>query len=126
MLSGATAAAPSLDRMQAALAVEKAEKKAQDVSVKNEPPKFIFTQKAAVLVNIDGEPVWRAVKDTGIVRVLNTRALILGDKSGKVYLHLFDGFLEAPALSGPWTLSKKAPAGPKRLHWNLPGKMLSI
>ena len=119
MLSGATAAAPSLDRMQAALAVEKAEKKAQDVSVKNEPPKFIFTQEAAMLVNIDGEPVWRAVKESGMVRVLNTRALILGDKSGKVYLHLFDGFLEAPALSGPWTLSKKAPARAKEIALEL-------
>ena len=115
LLSSASTAAPSLDRMQAALAVEKAEKKAQGVPVKNEPPKFIFAQSAAVLVNIDGEPVWRAVKETGMVRVLNTRALVLGDKSGKVYLHLFDGFLEAPALSGPWKLSKKAPAGAKEI-----------
>ena len=111
MLSQTTAAAsPSLDRMQAALAVSKAEKTSRGVPVKNDPPKFIFSQSAAVLVHIDGEPVWRSVKQTGIVRVINTRALILGNTSGNVYLHLFDGFLQAPALSGPWTPAGQLPA----------------
>ena len=29
--------------------------------------------------------------------------------SGSLYLHLLDGFLEAPALAGPWTLAKSVP-----------------
>ena len=101
----------SLDRMEAALAVENAEKKGRGVPVDNSPPKFIFTQPPAVLIQIDGEPVWRTVEGSELVRVLNTRALILGDRSGAVYLHLFDGFLEAPSLSGPWKVATELPAG---------------
>jgi hypothetical protein len=29
--------------------------------------------------------------------------------SGTLYLHLLDGFLEAPALAGPWTMAKSVP-----------------
>ncbi len=99
-----------LDRLEAALAIEKAEKRARTVPVQNEPPQFVFSSKAAVLVAIDGEPVWRPVENTGLTRVLNTRALILKDPAGRIYLHLFDGFLAAPSLSGPWTVVKKVPA----------------
>jgi uncharacterized membrane protein YgcG len=114
-----TAASPSLDRMQAALAVQKAEKVSHGAPLKNDPPAFIFSQQAAILVPIDGEPVWRTVKQTGLVRVLNTRALILGDTSGKVYLHLYDGFLEAPGLSGPWTPAGGLPDGIQQITQEL-------
>ncbi len=106
---------PSLDRMEAALAVEKAEEKGRGVPVDNAPPSFIFSQTPAVLVQVDGEPVWRNVEGSELVRVLNTRALILGDRSGKVYLHLFDGFLEASSLSGPWMVAMKEPAGSAKI-----------
>ena len=107
--------APSLGRMEAALAVLKAEKKGHGVPVKNKPPGFIFSQVPAVLIQVDGEPVWRTIKGTGLVRVLNTRALILGDKSGSVYLHLFDGFLDAPSLSGPWKVAQKTPPDAEKI-----------
>ena len=48
----------SLDRLQAALAVLGAEKQGQTVPVMNPPPNFVFSQTAAVLVSIDGQPVW--------------------------------------------------------------------
>ena len=99
----------SLDRLEAALAIETAEKRSRTVPVQNEPPQFVFSQKAAVLVAIDGEPVWRPVENTPLMRVLNTRALILKDPAGRIYLHLFDGFLGAPSLSGPWTVVKNPP-----------------
>ncbi len=101
----------SLDRLQAALAIQGAEQKARAVPVKNEPPTFVFSQAAAILVLIDGEPVWTAVPGTSLERVLNTRALILRDTSGNIYLHLFDGFVQAPALSGPWTVAQSVPPG---------------
>ncbi len=100
----------SLDRLEAMLAIEGAEKKARAVPVKNDPPKVVFSQTAAVLVPIDGEPVWRPVPGTALERVLNTRPLVLRDTaSGTLYLHLLDGFLEAPALAGPWTMAKNVP-----------------
>ena len=102
----------SLDRLQAMLAIEGAEKKARMIPVKNDPPKLVFAQKSAVLVSIDAEPVWRTVAGTSLERVINARALILlDDSSGKYYIHLFDGFVEAAKLFGPWTVSSSVPAG---------------
>jgi len=96
------------DRLEAALAIETAEKRSRTVPVQNEPPQFVFSQKAAVLVAIDGEPLWRPVENTPLLRVLNTRALILKDPAGRIYLRLFDGFLGAPSLSGPGGQSASA------------------
>jgi hypothetical protein len=100
-----------LDKLQADLAVLRAEKKGRAVPVMNEPPNFIFSESAAVLVSIDGQPVWGAVPHNSLERAVNTRALLLRDKSGKLYVHLFDGFMEADSLSGRWTVAKKTPHG---------------
>ncbi len=106
----------SLDRLQAALAITGAETQARAVPVMNEPPQFVFAQSAAILVSIDGEPVWRLVKGTSLERVINTRALmLLDDKTGKYYIHLFDGFIEAPSFTGPWTVAKKVPPSAGKL-----------
>jgi hypothetical protein len=99
----------ALDRLEAALAIQGAEKQARAVPVKNEPPKFVFSQKEAILVLVDGEPVWTAVSGTGLDRVLNTRALILRDSAGTIYLHLFDGFVQAQWLAGPWAVAQGVP-----------------
>ncbi len=100
-----------LDRLESDMAVIKAEKKAKQVPVLNNPPVFIFTQTPAILVTIDGEPVWTSVAGGSFTRVLNTRALILKDSSGTLYVHILDGFVKAASLSGPWTVAKPAPPG---------------
>jgi len=101
----------SLDRVEAMLAIEGAEKKAQRVPVKNDPPAIVFSQRSAILVPIDGEPVWRPVGGTGLERVLNTRAFVVRDgPAGTLYIHVFDGFVQATGLSGPWTVAPSVPA----------------
>ena len=100
----------SLDRLEAMLAIAGEEQKARAVPVKNEPPRLIISSTAAVLVPIDGAPVWRSVKGTKLERVINTRALVLlDDATGRFYVHLFDGFVEAPSIAGPWVLAAKVP-----------------
>src|SRR5215510_2170736 len=102
----------SLDRLQALLAIEGAQQRARAVPVQNEPPQFVFSPQTAVLVIIDGDPVWRPVTGTTLKRIINTRALVLlDDASGTYYIHLFDGFVDAPGLSGPWTVAKAVPNG---------------
>src|SRR5262245_10315885 len=98
-----------LDKLQADLAVVRAEAKGHTIPVLNDPPNFIFSERAAVLVSIAGQPVWGAVPKTSLESAINTRALLLRDKSGKFYIHLFDGFMEADTLSGPWTVAKHVP-----------------
>src|SRR5262249_37526548 len=100
----------SLDRLEAALGIQGAEKKARKVPVKNDPPVIIFSTKSAILIPVDGEGVWRPVPGTGLQRLINTRALILWDAaSGLLYLHLFDGFVQATSYDGPWTVVPNVP-----------------
>jgi hypothetical protein len=101
----------SLDRMEAALAVLNAQHQAKAVPVQNPVPQFVFSQTPAVLVAIDGEPAWRPVAGTLYERILNTRPLLMRDGSGTIYYHLFDGFLQAPGLAGPWTIAQPVPPG---------------
>ena len=100
----------ALDRMEAALAVLNAQNQAKSVPVQNPVPQFVFSTKPAVLVTIDGDPAWRPVAGTPYQRVLNTRPLLLRDGSGTIYFHLFDGFLKAPGLAGPWGAAGAVPA----------------
>ena len=101
----------SLDRVEAALALVGVDSKARAVPVQNPVPQFVFSASPAVLVTIDGDPVWRPVPGTSYQRVINTRVLLLRDATGTEYFHLFDGFLQAPAMNGPWTVTAKVPSG---------------
>jgi hypothetical protein len=102
----------SLDRLQAMLSIENALKMGKTVPVQNDPPKIIVSPRTAILVSIDGPPVWRQATGTSLERVINARPLILlDDKSGKYYIHIFDGFVEAATLSGPWLPAKQLPDG---------------
>lgn len=97
----------SLDRLEAGLAILQAREKVQGAPLKNDPPVIEFSSRPAMLVMVDGPPQYRPVKGTKLQRVLNTRALILRDPAGTIYLHVFDGYLTAPALGGPWTVPEK-------------------
>jgi hypothetical protein len=93
----------SLDRVEAALAASRAGKRPEgQFAVRNDPPAILFAEGPTLLVAVDGEPVWREIEGTGYERLLNTRPLVLRDAPGSLYLHLFDGWLEAPVPEGPW------------------------
>ena len=104
----------SLDRMEASLAILEARQRAASQPLRNTPPAIIFSTKPAMVIPVDGPPVYRPVENTELERVLNTRALILRDKSGQHYLHLFDGYVQATSLSGPWMAAQKIPADVKK------------
>ncbi|HXX29871.1 MAG TPA: hypothetical protein VEJ89_04070, partial [Myxococcaceae bacterium] len=112
----------SLGRLEAAVAIEGAERKAERVPVLNEPPRIVFGTSPMVLVLIHGEPAWRPVSGTSLTRVINTRALVLSDPSGNVYVHVLDGFMTAPSLNGPWTVSWSPPPGANQVAQQLAQK----
>ncbi len=101
----------SLDRLEQALRVLGAEKKSAAVPVRNDPPRFVFSQVPAMLVLVDGDPVWRPAQGTKLLRLLNTRALVVQDSTGTSFLNLWDGWMQAASLAGPWTVARKAPKG---------------
>ena len=98
----------SLDRLQGFLVVQKLT--AKTVAVKNDPPEIIVSYRTAVLVPVSGYPVLRTVAGTSYQRVVNTRALILYGPGGSIYLHVYDGWMVANALNGPWRVALNAPA----------------
>ncbi len=100
----------ALDRLTAMLEIAEADKAAQtSLVLKNDPPRIVFSYKSAILVTIDGEPVWRPVKDTKLERVLNTRVLVVRKDEDEIFVRVFDGWMKAKSLEGPWTVEKKPP-----------------
>ncbi len=100
----------SLERFQAALAVTAAEHVGDAVPVKNDPPAINIATVPSMLVLIDGEPVYRDVAGTTLMRVLNTRPLILRTTGGTFYLKIFDGWMQTSALAGDWVVAPSVPA----------------
>jgi hypothetical protein len=101
----------SLDRLQISLVVAPEQLKGSTQPLNNTPPKIIFSTMPAILVYVDGPPVYRPVTGTDLQRVINTRLLLFKDKEGQHYLHLWDGYLTAPSLEGPWSIAAKTPEG---------------
>ncbi len=105
----------ALDRLLADMAINHAATNNATYEVKNDPPQVFFSTRPAILVLIDGTPMFRPIKDTRLERVINTRVLVVRDPvSGKCYLHLMDGWLEAATVAGPWTIAGQTPADLKR------------
>jgi hypothetical protein len=102
-----------LDRLEALLATDEA-REAASKPLKNDPPKIVFSTVPAILILIDGAPKYQSVSG-GLSRVVNTRPLVLRDAGGGHYLRLFDGWLTAPALTGPWTVTRVPPGEAERI-----------
>jgi hypothetical protein len=75
------------------------------------PPVVILSMTPSLLVTLDGPPQFALIKGAKplLLRVVNTRVLLLTDAAGRFFLHLYDGFLEAASLDGPWHPSEKVP-----------------
>ena len=99
-----------LDHLEANLAMTRAAKESKTVAVKNDPPKIIFSAAPALLVLIDGQPALQQVPGQRLMRVINTRALIvLDEETNRYYLHAMERWYEAASPSGPWALANGAP-----------------
>jgi hypothetical protein len=108
----------ALDRLEAALAASDSELAGiSGLSVKNNPPRIIFTTKPSILVLIDGPIQFRDVGGTDLRLALNTRAVILFDtKNNKYYLNVMEGWLEAPDLmSSQWSYVPNIPEDMKEI-----------
>jgi hypothetical protein len=102
---GKKSKAISLDRLEADLGIVTAQKTGESRPLNNTPPQIIFSNVPAVLVLIDGAPVFRAVSGTDLQRLINTSAIVLQAGSGELYFHLFDGWMRASSIQGPWEVA---------------------
>jgi hypothetical protein len=85
---------------------------AQQPAPKPADEQIFFSQTPALLIRIDGDPVYRRVDGTDLQRVVNTHMLIVKDFSGAHYLKILDGWMETYSLADSWwTVSGVAPVG---------------
>jgi hypothetical protein len=82
-----------------------------DTAYKNDPPRIVLSDAAAILVNIDGQPRMQAVGNGGYQRVVNTAVPVILDPASKRYW-LFGStvwYSTNDLISGTWRYEKKAP-----------------
>jgi len=76
----------------------------------NDPPQIVFSSSPAILILIDGDPVYRTIDGTDLQRIVNTKPLIVRN-AGIYYLRLRNRWMESYWLTGWWTRSGTAPEG---------------
>ncbi len=124
----------ALDRVLAA--VDKSQILPKNVEgVKADPPPIFFSQTPAVLVNIDGDPIWSPIKENDLKYAVNTNWDLFQHEPTKTFYLLHDGaWLTATDLKGAWAPAGKLPESFSKLpadgNWAeakaaVPGKTLA-
>lgn len=104
----------SLDRLEAGVALLEARETGSEVPVRNDPPRIIFSHEPAVLIYVDGDPVYESIEGSKYERVLNTRILVLKDSNGMHYVRILEGWMSSASIEGPWEVAKKKPSKIKK------------
>jgi len=94
----------ALDRLEAQLAISGVAAAAAKAPLRHDAPRVLFSTEPSLLVYVDGAPVFRPFGGTPYERLINTRPLVLRDAGGAFYLRIFDGWMSARTLEGPWTV----------------------
>jgi len=100
--------------------------------VKADPPAIFVSSTPAILVGLDGPPIWSPIAGTDLKYAVNTNwDLFAYGPAQTLFLRHGDLWLTAAALSGPWTPAGTLPAGfaqlPADPNWrevraNVPGR----
>ena len=103
--------------------------------IKADPPTIFFSKTPAVIVNLDGEPIWSPIKENDLKFAVNTNwDLFQHAPSNTYYLRHDASWLKAADVKGPWTTAGALPESFKKLpaedNWkevkaSLPGKPLT-
>ena len=97
-----------------------------------DPPTIFLNRTPAILVSIDGDPIWSPIKDNELKFAVNTNwDLFQHAPTGLYYLRFEDTWLRSTDWKGPWSSANKLPDSfsklPEDENWkevkaNLPGK----
>ena len=103
--------------------------------VKADPPTIFFSTTPAVLVNLDGDPIWNSIAGNDLKSAVNTNwDLFEYSQAQTFYLRDNDIWLKAADVKGPWGPAGDLPPSFKKLpdddNWrevkaNVPGKKVS-
>jgi len=100
--------------------------------IKADAPPIFFSTTPAVIVNLDGDPIWSPIKDNDLKFAVNTNwDLFQHVPTSTYFLRNETTWLKAADVKGPWTPAGTLPGSFKKLpsdeNWNdvkanLPGK----
>ena len=103
--------------------------------MKADPPAIFFSKTPAVLVNIDGDPIWAPIPMNDLSTAVNTNwDLFQHGPTKTFYLRNDRSWLKATDVKGPWTPADKLPDSFAKLpadeNWkdvkaSLPGQKVS-
>jgi hypothetical protein len=123
----------SLDRATANY--QRQAKSTQTSMLQVKPPKIFISKKPAVLMILDGKPIWSPIKDNALEFALNTNWDLFKDKAtGFYYVRYGKAWFTTSDLQSPWHSVFQLPDAffnlPKTDNWkavkaNLPKKYLS-
>lgn len=91
-----------LDQLQASYAVSQQLAQGTRVTVRNDAPQILFATTPTLLVHVDGDPVWRKLAGTGFERAINSRALLLRDGGGELFLQAAGYWYRSESAGGAW------------------------
>ena len=98
-----------LDRVLAAVDTNEV-KPRNNAGVKADPPVVFFSTTPAVVVNLDGDPIWSPIKENELRFAVNTNwDLFEFLPSNTYYLRVNDGWMKASKVDGPWTPTATLP-----------------
>ncbi|MBZ5856361.1 hypothetical protein [Flavihumibacter profundi] len=96
------------------------EKQNLDQSFSNKAPKVIYRNHPAILVLIDGDPVWQKNEAWGVEVLANSPGTLIKNDDGQYYLYGASHWYRAKQLTGPYNYVDKIPANLSRIEENLP------
>jgi hypothetical protein len=82
--------------------------------LKADPPAIFFSKTPAVIVNLDGEPIWSPIKDNELKFAVNTN-WDLFQHGNTFYLRDGASWLSSTTISGPWKAAGTLPDSFKKL-----------
>jgi hypothetical protein len=98
-----------LDRVLAAIDTSEI-KPRNNAGVKADPPLVFYSTAPAVVVNVDGEPIWSPIKENDLRFAVNTNwDLFQHPPSNMYFLRVGASWLKAPTVDGPWTAAGALP-----------------
>ncbi len=104
-----------LDRMLAA--VERTSSSSTPaIELKNDPPQIFASEGPAILLFVDGDPVYGPIEGTKLKFVVNTNWDLFFDEASSRYYLLNDPvWMTSDALNGDWAITNKVPAEMSKL-----------
>jgi hypothetical protein len=124
----------ALDRVLASIDASKIIPKNVE-GVKADPPPIFYSTTPALLVNIDGDPIWAPIAQNDLRSAVNTNWDLFEHTPTKIYyLRNEKTWLKAADVKGPWGPAGKLPDSfaklPADANWkdikdNLPGQSVS-